>query len=121
MILANEMTGHRPLEWWLYEKQRDPPAEYSNQPTVLYSMGELSEAEIESAMQGWRYYYAQAQDPEFFVCLGPGEFIEGAKARRFHYKWAGIPRELVRKWNAERKRRAKTIRKMAQTTASQSG
>jgi hypothetical protein len=115
LILANAMSGHRPDEWWIYEKGRDPP-DHENETALLFSMGELTEAETESAMQGWRYFYEMTLDPDFFVCLGPGEFIEGAKARSFQYRYYRIPPELVRKWDAERKRQATTIRKLAQTT-----
>jgi hypothetical protein len=110
LILANAMSGHRPEEWWIYEKGRRSPGR--DETAVLYSMGELSKAETENAMRMWRFYYAQTQDPEFSLALEPGKFLEGAAARRAHFKWAGIPRELIKAWNAEHKRQATTIRKL---------
>ena len=75
-------------------------------------MGELSEDELAELMPRWREDYAKAQQPSFFYCKGQGQFLKGAAARREHYRWAGIPRDLIKQWNAERARRSKTVRKL---------
>ena len=51
----------------------------------------------------------RAQQPDFFHREGPGRILEGAIARRAHYRWAGIPRELLKEWTTHRRRRVKTI------------
>jgi hypothetical protein len=86
---------------------------------VLYEMGELGEDEIAELMPRWREDYEKAQQPSFFYCMGPGRFLERAAARREHCRWAGIPREHIKQWNAERARRSKTVRKL--TSAAQPG
>jgi hypothetical protein len=67
----------------------------------------------------WRRDFERAQQPGFKFCIGhakPGDtfasWLEGEPAKRAHLKWAGVPRALIRKWTAERRRRGKTIRKL---------
>src|SRR6516164_5817645 len=76
-------------------------------------------AELEAR---WREYFDQAQEPGFTHCIGHAKagdtfasWLEGAAAKRAHYRWAGIPHELIRKWTAECRRRNEAIRKL-QTT-----
>jgi hypothetical protein len=118
-FMRDEPDGHRPDEWWLYEKQMQPPAQ---ETVALYEMGELGEAELGRLTALWRERYEQAQRPGFRHCIGqanPGDtfasWVEGAEARRQHYRWAQIPPALLKQWDAERKRSAKTIRKLAKT------
>jgi hypothetical protein len=36
-------------------------------------------------------------------------WLKGAAAKRAHYRWAGIPSSLIRKWTEERQRREQVI------------
>ena len=90
-LMAWTMPGHRPQEWWLYERGRERPDE--NETAVLYAMGELRDRELAEVMAHWRDYHDRADDYE-------------AAERRAWLKWAGIPSEFVKKWDAKRKRRA---------------
>jgi len=83
----------------------------------LYDMGELSDEELAELMPWWRRQYERAQQPDFHYCLGVNNWLKGAAARKALYKWAGIPRDIIRKWNAERARQGKTIRKLNRVLA----
>jgi hypothetical protein len=90
---------------------------------AVLETGELGEAELAEVMPEW-LRYGQAQDTKFVYCLGrakPGDtfgsWLEGAAAWRAFYRWAGIPPAIIRQWDAERRRRAKTIRKLANVPA----
>ncbi len=106
-------TGSRPEEWWAYEKQMDRPANLGCERIALFEMGELSEAELAELMLEWRQCYERAQAPGFSYCIGsrPGEtfarWLMGAAARRAEYRWAGIPRAILKKWDARRARAIK--------------
>jgi hypothetical protein len=102
----------RPDGWWSYDapglgikRPRDP----DQRTATLWRAGQLTETEVATVMQEWRKYFDKAQGDDFTYTLGPGEILEGDAARRAHYRWAGVPRELIHKWTAERKRAAKTI------------
>jgi hypothetical protein len=49
--------------------------------------------------------FKRAQAPDFSINDGSGEMLRGDCARAAHYAWADIPRELVKKWSAARRRR----------------
>jgi hypothetical protein len=112
-MMRNQYPGSRPEEWWLYERQMQQP---SHQAAALYAMGELAGSELEQVMRDWRQAYEHALEPAFSHNTGDG-WLGGAAARRAHYRWAGIPPELVRKWDVERRRQANVIRKPAKVTA----
>jgi len=112
-MMRNQYPGSRPEEWWLYERQMPEPP---HQAAALYAMGELPGAELEQVKRDWRQRYENALGPGFSYNTGDG-WLEGAAARRAHYRWAGIPRELIKQWDAERRRQAKVIRKLAKVTA----
>ena len=103
--------GKRPMAWWQYEAPIPWPG-IERQASTLYEAGLLGDEERAELERDWRQEYDDAQDPEFWICLGPGERLEGAAARRAHYRWADIPRSLVKRWTAERKRQARTIRQL---------
>ena len=44
-MMAASGAGHRPEEWWLYEKGRKRP---KNETQALYAMGELRGGELAS-------------------------------------------------------------------------
>jgi hypothetical protein len=90
---------------------------------VLWEAGLLTDEERIELEQAWRECFEQAQQPGFQHCIGHAKpadtfatWLKGAAAKRAHYKWAGIPRELLRRWTEERRRRSETIRKLRATT-----
>jgi len=87
MLMAHEASpGHRPEEWWIYEKNPDPP-ECSEQAGMLMRMGELAEHELDILMRKWREVYNKANEPYFSYCIGskPGttyaHWLKGEAAR----------------------------------------
>ena len=66
---------------------------------MLYEAGLLGDDEL---LPQWRTFYDKAQRPNFFYPLGPGQFLKGQAARTAQYKWAGIPPNVVKKWDRER-------------------
>jgi hypothetical protein len=114
-ILASHRHGRRPMAWWRFEAPIKFPG-YEHQQSALFEAGLLTEEERAELASWWREQFERAQRADFFFCEGPGSFFRGSVARRKHYAWADIPRELVRKWTAEHKPRAKTIRKLQATT-----
>jgi hypothetical protein len=108
-LMAETPAGTRPEEWWQHERGTAPP---DNEAAALHAMGELTEPELAALMPEWRAQYERAQDPAFAHCAG-SRWLKGAAARRAHYRWVGIPREILERWDAERRRRTGVIRKLA--------
>ena len=109
LMLEHAYAGHRPEEWWLYDRQMAQP---NNQEDVLYDMGELSEAELAELRPMWREHYEQALRGGFsyrIECAGIVSWLEGEEARKAFYRWACIPRAIVKQWDDERQRREQTI------------
>ena len=84
-----------------------------------YTIGELTKAELaERCRTGWRST-KKATAPGFAYCVGqhPGTtgalWIEGTEAREAYFRWADIPPDLIRKWNADRRRSSPIVRKLA--------
>ena len=99
------------------------PRGLGDERIALFEMAELTETELAELIPEWRECYEKASEPGFAYCIGhakPGDthatWLSGPAARRAQYRWAGIPRALVKKWDAGR-RRAKTIRKLADSPA----
>ena len=115
-IMASTRAGSRPEEWWAYEKQMPQPRDLGDERITLFKMAELTETELAELMPEWREDYEKANEPNFSYCTGDG-WLRGEAAKRAQYSWAGIPPALVKKWDAERRRRAKTIRKLAEPPA----
>jgi hypothetical protein len=114
-LLAACPHGRRPMAWWRFEAPIQFPG-YDHEPAVLFEADLLAEAEIAALLAEWREQFEKAQAPDFWFCLGPGCFLKGVAAKKAHLQWAGVPRTLVRKWTAQRRRRGKTVR--APATAS---
>jgi hypothetical protein len=95
--------GRRPAIWWELESGGLKYPGYDAEASTLWRAGLLGEAEKAELEAGWRRDFERAHDPDFFFCDGPGEFFEGAVARRKHFQWADIPIELVKRWTAERR------------------
>jgi len=115
-IMAWTRAGSRPEEWWAYEKQMPQPCDLGDERITLFEMAELTETELAELMPEWREEYEKANEPNFSYCTGHG-WLRGEAAKRAQYRWAGIPPALIRKWDAECRRRAKTIRKLAEPPA----
>jgi hypothetical protein len=114
--------GRRPWAWWALESAIPFPG-HDRERAVLYEAGLLGEEERAELVAHWRARFVQAQQPGFTYCVGfakPGDttatWLEGAPARRAHYRWAGIPRSLLhallKEWLRGRPRsvRSKTVR-----------
>jgi hypothetical protein len=84
----SRVCGHRPPEWWLYERDMQPPTRY-RQDRVLFAMGELKGGELQQCLQWWRYHYddANAMDD-----------------RTKYWRWKDLPPKLVQQWDRERRR-----------------
>jgi hypothetical protein len=96
MLMAG--AGRRPREWWAYETEARRPTDSGDETIALYEMGELTEAELAELMPDWRARYEQAQSPNFRYCTGNG-WLKGDAAKQALYRWAGVPPEVVRKWD----------------------
>jgi hypothetical protein len=94
-MLADTHPGHRPEEWWLYDRQELRPPKSGEETIALYERGELSAAEIAALTPMWRGHFERAQEPGFAYCQGPRSWLKGADARSALYHWAGIPAEVV--------------------------
>jgi hypothetical protein len=103
--------GRRLQAWWRYEAPIPWPG-LDRERSTLYQAGLLGDDEKAELEAEWRRQFDRAQAPDFWLCLGPNEILEGAAARRAHYREADLPRELVKRWTAERKRQARTIRQL---------
>jgi hypothetical protein len=93
--------GKRPLGWYFFERP-DVPFDVDRESSILWAHGVLGDAE-KAALEGW-------WKTEFEAAHARGL---DAKRRRQHYAWADIPAELVRKWTAQRRRKAKTVKEPA--------
>ena len=115
-LLAWYRHARRPQAWWHFEAPFPYPG-YDAEQRALYRAELLGPEERAELLAFWRREYERAHGPHFFFCHGPGRFLEGTKARRAQYAWAGIPRELLKEWTAQRRRRGRIVRKLkTQTT-----
>ena len=103
--------GRRAMAWWRYDSPIPWPG-YEAERSTLYAAGLLGEEEKTVLEAEWRREFERGCDPDFVLCLGPDEHLTDAAARRALYRWADIPRQLVRQWTAERKRAAQTIHEL---------
>jgi hypothetical protein len=107
--------GRRPLAWWRYEAPLPYPGD-DNETAALYEAGLLGADELNEVLSEWRRQFEKAQEPAFTFCVGHAKegdtfatWLKGAAAKRAHYRWAGIPSSLIRKWTEERQRREQVI------------
>jgi hypothetical protein len=111
-LLAGYRNGRRPMAWWTLESPIAFPG-YEQQQSVLYEANLLEPEERAALVEWWRAQFERAWAPHFFYCEGPGRILEGEPARKAHLRWADIPRELVREWTTQRRRRERIIGKLA--------
>jgi hypothetical protein len=102
--------GQRPAAWWDYGCPILRPRYREDAAAALYEAGLLYSEEQAALLSQWRQEFDKAQRLGFIHVLGSGRFLKDAAARSAHYKWAGIPRSLLRDWRSERRRRTRTIR-----------
>src|SRR5262249_46849661 len=74
--------GRRPAAYYEFEWDGDRPS-YDRERSVLWRAGVLSAMERIELETQWKQDFAQGRDP----------------------KWSDIPRELLRRWKAERRRK----------------
>jgi len=58
--------GRRPPEWWIYEKDQEPPEE--REAAMLLEMGELGKSELARLMKHWREKWEKALKDHGFCC-----------------------------------------------------
>jgi hypothetical protein len=107
-LLGRCHPGQRPAAWWEYEGPTEQPVDRGDAERLLYDWGELTKAEIDALMPDWRLAFDESQASDF--CF---DHYEGERARREHYRWAGIPDAVIAKWEAERARKEKLKEKEA--------
>jgi hypothetical protein len=96
--------GRRAQAWWAYDAPIPWPG-YDAERSTLYAAGLLDVEEKAQLEAEWRGNFESAANPGFALSLAPDEHLTGAAARRALYCWADIPRQLVRKWTAEQRKR----------------
>ena len=96
-MMAAAGPGHRPDEWWRYEKGCQRPA---HQTQALYTMGELRGAELARLMTWWRDAYEEAY--EVFTVGHFGTIRKTPEQRRAFLDFHNVPHELVEQWDAEK-------------------
>jgi hypothetical protein len=94
-------SARRPAAFYELEWQGEPP-DYDVERSTLWRTNMLAPAEKAAVEQEWLQ--------EFEAAHARGL---DAKRRRQHYAWADIPAELVSKWTAQRRRKAKTVKEPA--------
>jgi hypothetical protein len=124
-LLQHCNHGQRPAAWWSYESPVPYPGrDYA--AATLWENGLLTSTEVTELTARWRSAFERAQDPGFMYCVGftrPSDtvatWLDGKVARKAHYRWSGIPRGLLKRWTAQRRRRSRTIRELETAAAEQ--
>jgi hypothetical protein len=109
LMAAWAKHGKRPAGWWDYESPVPYPRDPDYDAATLFEAQLLADGERAELIAEWRYQFDRAQEPGFSFCIGHAKpsdtfasWLEGAAAKRAHYRWAGIPRSLLTQWTAER-------------------
>jgi hypothetical protein len=103
-------SGHRPREWWAYEKEMRVP---SRETIWLFEHDELSEAELSELLPWWREKFDQAQETGFcYNASSERGWLEGAAARRAHCVFWEIPFAVIKQFEAERRQSLKVVKKL---------
>lgn len=63
MMALPRNAGSRPVAWWRFEKEQDPPSG-PYEAEALFEMGEMDEAEIEAVRRDWSHMPAELR-PRF--------------------------------------------------------
>jgi hypothetical protein len=122
-ILSHYQHGRRPMAWWRFEAPFPYPG-YDKECAALFEAGLLGEEEREQLVAQWFVHFTRPQDPRFTYCVGfakPSDrvatWLKGKAARRAYYRWAGIPRDLLKRWTRERRQRKRRIQELKAATA----
>jgi hypothetical protein len=120
-ILEDWRHGTRPKAWWTFEPHGlTYPPNFAYEAAVLFEAGLLSDGEHEFLLGRWRKQFADAQRASFQLWVGHGHpdgpWLKGDVAKQAHYRWAGIPLSLLKRWTAERQRQGRTVRKLEAET-----
>jgi hypothetical protein len=117
-MMATDRYGKRPAAWWDYDAPAPRPEE--GEEAVLYEHQLLDEQETAELAAFWRHEFERVFAPGWpGHCIGHkrstdtfATWIEGARGRQAHWRWAGIPQKIIKEWLTERRRRDKAIRKL---------
>ena len=112
-LMAACPHGRRPAAWWQFKSPIPYPRDDEYAPAALFEAELLTDSETAELVAEWREQFETAQAAGFWFCLGPGRFLKGQPAKRAHYRWAGIPVKLVKRWSLEYRRRHRTVRALA--------
>jgi len=108
-LLTISNPGRRPLAFYEFEFDGHRPP-YDTERSVLWRKGLLSADEKVALEAEWKAEFERAQAPDFTLNDGSDEMLVGDCARAAYYRWEDIPRELVKRWTAARRRRGRQQR-----------
>jgi hypothetical protein len=103
-LMAMSNPGRRPAAFYEIEHP-GVRRSYDTERSDLWRKGLLTAEETVTLEREWKAEFAKAQADNFLVNDGSGELLRGDCARQAHYRWADIPRELIRRWEAVASRR----------------
>ena len=104
-VLTMSKPGHRPAAWWEFDAPSGLKFDDEHSCSILWRAGVLDAEERREVEEDWRREFEKGFSRVF-----------DAKRRREHFRWADIPRELVKAWLVERRRHGKTIRRLSADT-----
>jgi hypothetical protein len=103
-LMVSLSPGRRPQAYYEFEYP-DPRPPYDLERSTLWRKDLLSADEKAVLEAEWREEFEKAQAPDFTLHDGSDEILVGDCARTAYYRWADIPRELIKRWTAARRRR----------------
>jgi hypothetical protein len=119
-LMAQCDDGWRPQAWWDFDAPFPRPRDSNYAKAALWEAGLLFAEEAAMLEARWREKFDRAQAPDFQFCTGHdpkrncAAWLNGDAARRAHYRWAGIPHALIKRWSRQRGR---TLRRLANAPA----
>ena len=106
-LLERANPGRRPAGFYEFEWPDPHRPPYAEERSTLWRRGLLTETERITLEAEWKEAFVAAQPADFSLNDGSGEILMGDCARAAHYRHHDIPRELVRRWTAAARRRAR--------------
>jgi hypothetical protein len=106
-VMTMSKPGQRPAAWWEFDAPTGLKFDADHEQSILWRAGVLGAEERREVEAEWRREFEHGFTRSY-----------DAKRRKEHFRWADIPRELVKAWLAERRRHRKTIRKLETENAS---
>src|SRR5262249_12182912 len=98
--------------WWEYDSPIPCPRDAAYAKAAPWERGLLFPEEVTLLEARWRERFDEAQAADFSYCIGHdpkrncGVWLNGDEARSAHYRWAGIPHALIKRWTKQRDRRS---------------